>query len=395
ATPYQSSGSTFEISNPPPVPISNLGDGIDFVNIEDTQRTVNINAPSGIGLGGVDTIHINRSNDFGSENLDTLPLSGSGSAAAADSAPVSAPKLSAEDEAIEKAKLLNKLRRLQSKGIEGVKMNMTNSLEEIKAEYSRLSDSAGLEKSIKFQRQLLVTCVTGLETLNQKFNPIDVNLDGWSESINENQEDYDEIFEELYDKYKTKVKTEPEIKLLFSLGMSAAMCHVTNTFFRSSKMPGMDEVLKRNPDLARQVTQEALRQSGAPGFANFMGMGFDRRPSQSAEPVGMPAFSGNSGPAGGGWTPEPEEQPVQTARREMRGPSGVEDILKAFEAEDRGDTNAPSFIPPTRPDLDRDDQSVYTSTTLNGSEATARRAGRGGARKPKAQPAGASISLVV
>jgi hypothetical protein len=58
ATPYTSSGPTFQISNPPP-DRSGLTStsGIDFVNIEDTQKTVSINPPSGIGA---DTIRINR-----------------------------------------------------------------------------------------------------------------------------------------------------------------------------------------------------------------------------------------------------------------------------------------------------------------------------------------------
>ena len=37
--------------------------------------------------------------------------------------------------------------------------------------------------------------VSGLEFLNNRFDPFDVKLDGWSEQINENLEEYDEIFE--------------------------------------------------------------------------------------------------------------------------------------------------------------------------------------------------------
>jgi hypothetical protein len=394
ATPYSSSGSTFEISNPPPVPTSSIGDGIDFINIEDTQKTVTLNTPQGSGLSGVDTIHINRSNDYGAENLESLPIGGA--AAPAPAIAVSVPKLTPEQEATEKAALLNKLRRLQTKGIEGAKMNMTNSLEEIKAEYARLNDSAGLEKSIKFQRQMLVTCVTGLEFLNQRFNPADVNLEGWSESVNENQDDFDEIFEELYDKYKDRSKVAPEVRLVMTLGMSAAMCHVTNTFFKS-KMPGMDDILKRNPDLARQFAQAAASQSVGPGFANFMSMGQPGGGGQrEREPNPMPFGGGGGGLGSSGWSPEEQTPPspaVQTARREMRGPSGVEDILKAFEAEDRGEPVSTGFIPPPRPDAGDDNQSIYTSTTMNGSEAAARRSGRGGNRKAK--PAVASINLVV
>ena len=74
---------------------------------------------------------------------------------------------------------------------------MDNTLEEIKTEYDRLMDARNLEGSIKFQRQMMMGVVTGLELMNNKFNPFDWQLDGWSESVHENVDDYDEVFEEL------------------------------------------------------------------------------------------------------------------------------------------------------------------------------------------------------
>jgi len=405
ANPYSSSGSTFQIHSPPPqAPQTPISNGIEFVNIEDTQKKISFSSAD-TGLKGIDSIHINRGGDFGAVNLDSIPLSepislasSSGLGLGTSSETTMAPKLSPEQEATEKTALLTKMRRLATKGVVGNSMNMTNTLDEIKAEYSRLVDSAGLEKSIKFQRNLLVTCVTGMEFLNQKFNPVDVNLDGWSESVNENQEDYDEIFEELYDKYKDRTKVAPEIRLLMTLGISASMCHLTNTFFKS-KMPGMDDILKQNPDLARQFASAAASQVG-PGFANFMSMGqkppMQQPQQQQQEPQ---AFTGI--PDNGTWNPQEASSPpspqAQTARREMRGPTGVEDILKAFEQEDRHSVGGQSagFNPPSRPELNEDSQSIFTSTTMNGSEAAARKSGRGGKRKPTGAPVGASINLIV
>ena len=398
ASPYNSAGPTFQIHNPPPSNQAPISNGIEFVNIEDTQKKISFSSAD-TGLNGVDTIHINRGGDFGAVNLDSIPLTSDPIKSSVSSEPAAniAPKLSPEQEATEKTALLTKMRRLATKGVVGNQMNMTNSLDEIKAEYSRLVDSAGLEKSIKFQRNLLVTCVTGMEFLNQKFNPVDVNLDGWSESVNENAEDYDEIFEELYDKYKDRTKVAPEIRLLMTLGISASMCHLTNTFFKS-KMPGMDDILKQNPDLARQFANAAASQVG-PGFANFMSMGQKPVSNQQQQREEPQAFTGI--PDNGTWNPQEASAPpspqVQTARREMRGPSGVEDILKAFEQEDNQSVGKQSagFNPPSRPELNEDSQSIYTSTTMNGSEAAARKLGRGGKRKPTVAPVGASINLIV
>ena len=123
----------------------------------------------------------------------------------------------------------------------------------------------------KFQGKMLMACITGLEFLNTKFDPFDVKLDGWAEQVNDNIDDYDEIFGELHEKYKSKAKMAPELKLLFQISGSAIMLHMTNTLFKSS-LPGMDDIMKQNPELMQQFTQAAVNQMGQtnPGISGFM-----------------------------------------------------------------------------------------------------------------------------
>ena len=104
---------------------------------------------------------------------------------------------------------------------------------------------------------MLLACITGLEFLNTKFDPFDLKLDGWSEQVNENIDEYDEIFAELHEKYKSKAQMAPELKLLFQLGGSAIMLHMTNTMFKSA-LPGMDDIMRQNPELMQQFTQAAV-----------------------------------------------------------------------------------------------------------------------------------------
>jgi len=63
----------------------------------------------------------------------------------------------------------------------------------------------------------------------------------------------------------------PELKLLFQLGGSAVMVHMSNTLFKSS-MPGMDDIMRQNPELMKQFTQAAVNTMGQtnPGFGGFM-----------------------------------------------------------------------------------------------------------------------------
>lgn len=265
-----------------------------------------------------------------------------------------------EKEKKDKIEYLNKLQRLEQKGFPVARrFTMDNSLDEIKQEYDRLVDARNLEGSLRFQRQALMGVVTGLEWMNNRFDPFDLNLDGWSESVHENVEDFDEIFEELYDKYKDRGKMPPEARLMFALAGSGFMCHVSNTFMRQ-RMPSASDVLKNNPDLARQFAQAAASQAGS-GFGNFMGMAMGAGgPGPAvgpqvvmqppAGPQGMPSgptgafFGSSSVSASVERMPNPPqsmasvEPPKPTARKEMRGPSGVDDILKTFEEVRRAET---------------------------------------------------------
>ena len=130
-------------------------------------------------------------------------------------------------------------------------------------EYLKLKKQREIDNSVKFQRKMLMAGVTGLEFLNNKFDPFSIKLDGWSESVNENIFDYDEIFEELYAKYGGGgADIAPEIRLIFALGGSAFMFHLQNTMFKSS-LPGMDDVLKQNPELMKQFASAAVGSMGS------------------------------------------------------------------------------------------------------------------------------------
>ncbi|NBO55737.1 MAG: hypothetical protein EBU84_14370, partial [Actinobacteria bacterium] len=189
-------------------------------------------------------------------------------------APVDAqPQMTKEELLREKFKYLRKLEDLEQKGITLTKKySMESSLAEMKGEYETHLEERERRNSVKFQGKMLMSVITGIEYLNNKFDPFDLKLDGWSEQVNENIDDYDEIFSELHDKYKSKAKMAPELKLLFQLGGSAIMLHMTNTMFKSA-MPGMDDIMRQNPELMQQFTAAAVNSmsQNRPGFGNFMG----------------------------------------------------------------------------------------------------------------------------
>jgi hypothetical protein len=203
----------------------------------------------------------------------------------------------------EKAEFIRLLERLEKRGIHShKKFNMNSNYEEVKSEYERLNRQKECDQSIKFQRKMLVAFVTAIEFLNGRFDPFDVKLDGWSESVHENSGDYDDIFEELHDKYKSKANMAPELRLLLMLGGSGFMFHLTNTMFKTS-LPGMNDIMSQNPDLMNQFAKATAASMGEkqPGFSNLMGSLFNQT-SQASQPPPQP-------------------------KREMSGPPNINNLL--------------------------------------------------------------------
>ena len=276
-------------------------------------------------------------------------------------APPSGPQMTKEELLREKFKFLRKLEALESKGVNLTKKyNMESPLAEMQGEYEMIMEEKQKSNSIKFGGNMLMAAINAVEFLNSKFDPFDIKLDGWSEQINENLSDYDDVFGELHEKYKSKATMAPELKLLFQLGGSAMMVHMTNTMFKSA-MPGMDDILRQNPDLMKQFQTAAVNSMGqsSPGFSGFMN-------SVSGNTSGPPAPMATQDPSAPGMYPRPgnnssfgqsmnmgksnfsppisqqndginfresntSNKSVRSPRPEMNGPSDISDLLSGLK----------------------------------------------------------------
>ena len=162
----------------------------------------------------------------------------------------------------EKKEIIYQLDRLESKGFKvPFKFNMNSDLEEMRTEYNRLIREKELDGSVRFQQKMLMAFISGTEYMNSRYDPFAIKLDGWSEQVNENINDYDDIFEELHYKYKaTGKKMAPELRLFISLSGSAFMFHLTSRMFKEQPMPNVENVLNSNPELMKQFQQAAAKQ---------------------------------------------------------------------------------------------------------------------------------------
>lgn len=232
-------------------------------------------------------------------------------------------RMSEEEVIAAKREILYQFDRLEKKGMKLPKrFTLASSLEDMKLEYDRLKRDKDLDNAVKFQRKALMMFTSGVEFMNSKFDPFDVKLDGWSESVHESIDDYDDVFEELYEKYKGKGKMAPELKLLFALGGSAFMFHMTNSMFKN--VPGLDQVLKSNPDLMKQfaaATANTMKEQQPQGSI-FGGLG-----SMFSNMFGGDKPGGGSGVP----PPPPPPQPSNGGAFNMKGPTNIDDIMKELE----------------------------------------------------------------
>ena len=187
-------------------------------------------------------------------------------------------KMSSQEIQQKKQEYLIKLLALEKKGVNLTKSySLKSSLEELEFEYNTQQKAMEMEASVHFQQKILMAAVTGMEFLNKKFDPIGAKLDGWSESVMDNINDYEEIFKKLHEKYSQKTSMPPELQLLVTLIGSGFMFHLTNSLFKSS-LPGLGDVLKTNPDIMSNIM-------GAMGKAMNNAQGLTPGSSSSVPPV--------------------------------------------------------------------------------------------------------------
>ncbi len=173
-------------------------------------------------------------------------------------------------EKLRKKKLMVKrLEEWRQKGLTSSNTMFSNDTpyEEIEDEYETVLEDKKKGESKKLYSWWFMTAINTMEYANAAFNPFDINLDGWAESVSDDIDSYDEIFGELYEKYKGG-KMSPEVALIMRLGFSAAVTSFTNKAL-SSATPGFNDVIRQSPELMKTFTNATVNAMAqqSPGFA--------------------------------------------------------------------------------------------------------------------------------
>ena len=132
---------------------------------------------------------------------------------------------------MKKIELLRRLSEIKSKGYSLTKeYDFNSSIDEMEYEYALLKSFADKRNGVKIYKSILLNGISLMEFLNDKYDPFDFQLKGWSEHMSVEVDSYEDIFEELYEKYKSTGKgTPPEIRLILLILASGAAFHFSRT----------------------------------------------------------------------------------------------------------------------------------------------------------------------
>jgi hypothetical protein len=332
----------------------------------DTDLLVN---PSVAGMASLETI------DIPSLNFDDLPsMSGPAEPAPGprlvpsmeDTGPIkmdgfdnfnaepyapAAPKRMSE-EAVQKEKyeILRKFERLSKLGVPMRKrFTIDSPLDEMKMEMEFIKREKSMDSTIKQFSEWFVTGMSGLEygAKNVGFlRAFGLQLDGLSEAAQMNVVDLEDDFEELYDLYGENMKMHPLVRIPMRTCMMVYMVHLTNQMTRKAPIPNIDEIMRQNPDIARQLASAAMQNQ----TQQMRGSAAIPQPMQQpSNPLGglMGFMQGNTVQAPQPPTmiprPPPESKPIKIGVQkkvqmapptiaptsvQMKGPINIDDLLK-------------------------------------------------------------------
>ena len=177
--------------------------------------------------------------------------------------PAAPKRMSEETVQREKYEILRKFERLSKLGVPMRKrFTIDSPLEEMKMEMEFIKREKSMDATIKQFSEWFVTGMSAMEygSKNLAFlKAFGLQLDGLSEAAQMNVADLEDDFEELYDMYGENMKMHPLVRIPMRTCMMIYMVHLTNQMTRKAPIPNIDEIMRQNPDIARQLASAAMQ----------------------------------------------------------------------------------------------------------------------------------------
>jgi hypothetical protein len=246
---------------------------------------------------------------------------------------------------------------------------MDSPLDEMELELEFVRKEKAMDSTIKQFSEWFITGMSALEWGSKNVNMMKMfglQLDGLSQSAQMNVGDLEEDFEELYELYGDKMRMHPLVRIPMRTCFMVYMVHLTNQMAMKAPVPNIEEILRTNPDIARQMAAQAMQTQTQQFRAQQQQQQFSVPTFAAAAPQPPPAnnnpLSGLMSFLGGTTQPPPPQQQsnirsiqAKAPIREMKPPTGmgIGDILKNIQREEKkivspsGPPPPPQAMPPS------------------------------------------------
>ena len=284
-----------------------------------------------------------------------------------------APKMSEDAIMKKKYELLRKFERLNKLGVPIRKrFTMDSPLDEMEMELEFVRKEKAMDSTIKQFSEWFITGMSAMEWGSKNVGMIKMfglQLDGLSQSAQMNVGDLEEDFEELYDLYGDQMRMHPLVRIPMRTCFMVYMVHLTNQMAMKAPVPNIQEILRQNPDIARQMAAQAMQgqteqfrqqaqqqqRATVPTFPSAPAPQQQQAPANFDNPLaGLMSF------LGGVNAPQQQQQappaptrtiPLKAPSRDMKMPSvtglGIGDILNKINKEEKKVVNS-APLPPTQ-----------------------------------------------
>jgi hypothetical protein len=263
----------------------------------------------------------------------------------------SAPMRMSDDHVLrEKYDMLRKFERLGKMGVPMRKrFTIDSSIDEMKLELEFIKREKSMDATIKQFSEWFVTGMSAAEWGSKNVSAMKafgLQLDGLSEAAQMNVVDLEDDFEELYDLYGENMKMHPLVRIPLRVCMMVYMVHLTNQMAQKAPVPNIQDIMRQNPDIARQLAGAAM-QNQAQQMRNTASV---PPPAQAPNPLaGLMSFMQQSVPPApppnlvpkqpenkpvriGVQKPRPAPAPAPAPPPQIRPPPGIDDLLKDIKA---------------------------------------------------------------
>ncbi len=160
---------------------------------------------------------------------------------------------------------MNVFRKLAELAANGVKLSreytVDSDLEMMEKEYELHTLIRSKKEGVKWMAAATLHLVYGIEVFSKStYNPVNIDLSGWTQTITKDMNSYYDVFGELYEHYNgVGVAMRPEFKLLMLLSGSALKFGFNK--INAADMPTLNSNIDNDPEFAERMRQRALEDN--------------------------------------------------------------------------------------------------------------------------------------